>query len=128
MQFIEADFKQQLEKKGFEVLSYSKKNDDAIDVAVKKLHRINTQHDGELYIPVPTTLQVKLDTSNIIQSLKENVINPNVIVDAEQFVKNLIDNGQLSGITGQSSSYPTHKIEINAEGQRVIRRNRFSLM
>lgn len=118
----------ELDKQGYELLSYSRKDDHQLEVQANKLHPVELQEGDAVYIPVPVRIDLELDDNDALKSLHQSDSDEEALVHATHFVKNLIDNGQVNGINGQSAPNTSHKIEINEKGQRIIKRQGFSIL
>jgi hypothetical protein len=128
MAFSKIGLAKELDEQGYELLSYSRKDDHQLEVQANKLHPVALEEGDAVYIPVPVHINLELDDSYNVKSLTQRDSDQEALVHATQFVKNLIDNGQVKGINGQSAPNTSHKIEINEKGQRIIKRQGFSIL
>jgi hypothetical protein len=126
MAITEAGFSQELGKRGFELKSYSQSDDGSFEVQASKLYSVLV-NGQDLFVPVPVTLSVTLDKDDHVLSVKSNEADLQSVTSAEQFVKTLADNNQIDGLSGQSLPNATHKIEVNSQGQKVVKRQGYSL-
>ncbi|ASU33035.1 hypothetical protein [Mucilaginibacter xinganensis] len=122
----ETALKQALEKKNLELVSYTRNDDGTMDVEANKLYPALTDDHGPLYVPLPVSLTISPNGEHDVKSIENDSPDKDAARDAKQFVKMLIDNKQLSGMPGEQQLHTTHKIDTNAKGQRVIRRQGFS--
>lgn len=117
--------KKALLKQGYELISSGKKNKDGIiAIEANKLQPIQIKQNEVIYMPIPVNLVVKADSDNI-KIIKGNSTPQESILDAENFAKMLVDNNKLEGIPEIASDAATHSLEINENGQKIIRRRRF---
>lgn len=124
----ETVLKQELNKKGFELVSFSAPdNDRDFEVQANILHPVTLPQSDQLFVPVPVTLHVSVDDKNQIRHIDGGTPPKEVTDDAVQFIKTLHDNNQISGLAGQPAHNATHQIEVNEKGQQVVKRRGFSL-
>lgn len=128
MAFSKIGLAKELDKQGYELLSYSRKDDHQLEVQANKLHPVELKEGDAVYIPVPVRIDLELDDNDALKSLHQSDSDEEALVHATHFVKNLVDNGQVNGINGQSAPNTSHKIEINEKGQRIIKRQGFSIL
>lgn len=128
MAFSKLGLAKELDEQGYELLSYSRKDDHQLEVQANKLHPVVLQDGDAVFVPVPVHIDLELDDQYKVKSLNESDADQEALVHATHFVKNLIDNGQVNGINGQSAANTSHKIEINEKGQRIIKRQGFSIL
>jgi hypothetical protein len=128
MAFSKVGLAKELDKQGYELLSYSRKDDHQLEVQANKLHPVLLQEGDEVYIPVPVNIDLQLDDNYSVKAIHHKDSEQEALVHAAHFVKNLIDNGQVNGIYGQSAPNTSHKIEVNEKGQRIIKRQGFSIL
>ncbi len=128
MAFSKIGLAKELDEQGYELLSYSRKDDHQLEVQANKLHPVVLQEGDAVFVPVPVHIDLELDDQYKVKSLNESDADQEALVHATHFVKNLIDNGQVNGINGQSAANTSHKIEINEKGQRIIKRQGFSIL
>ena len=120
----EEELRKQLAQLNFELISHSPIDANRhMRVQVKKLQGVSVKHNL-LYVPIMAVLSVVLDKNNTIQGFEEDPSVKNNIADAERFVKTLVDNKKLQGLT-DSNDEATHQVELNEKGQQVIKRKRF---
>jgi|GEM_PF-6597541 len=114
---------QQLKKWDLEDVHIVRPNSDgSLEVAAKKLHPTAIDKQEPVYIPVPVSLQVRLDDKNTVTDVGGITPSAEQIEAAEYQAKGLVDNGQLGGGNFKSVANPTHQIVTNEKGQKVIRR------
>jgi len=125
--------KKGLAARGFELVKIARQlSDGALEVEAYTLHAIPQDDRGlqnetsPLHVPVPVTLKVTLDSQHSIVSLQGGVPTAKALEDAGQYARTLMDNGRLEGLQGVEPIHPTHRVELNERGQRVIRRKNFS--
>lgn len=114
--------KHELFKQGYEFINTSKRSSHSIEVDAKKLHPVIIEKNDTLNIPVPVSLVVTFDKDNHIINIEESTVSPEVIKDAEKYVRTLFENNQIDGLNNHFNHNTTHKIEVNDKGQKVIMR------
>lgn len=128
MALTEIGLAKELEKEGFELLSFTWKGPDRLEVYANCLHPVTLQGNATVYIPVPVTLDLDLDENLKIKKLNSRESDGEMLKHASSFVKTLVDNGQIYGLNGQNAPNTSHKIEINDKGQPIIKRKGFSIL
>lgn len=87
-------------------------------------------------IPVPVTAMVALDPKGHLAGVKAEPSDPGIDDQARAFARNLIANGAVRGIEAPAAAAParrgpptrpTHQVETDGRGRRVIRRVGFSI-
>lgn len=128
MALTEVSLAKELEKQGYELLSFSWKGEDKLEVYANCLHPVIVHEKEQVFIPVPVTLDLELDDHQKISALNSRVSDDETLKHASSFVRTLIDNGQVYGLDGQNAVNTSHKIEINDKGQQIIKRKGFSIL
>ncbi len=128
MAFSKIGLAKELDEQGYELLSYSRKDDHQLEVQANKLHPVELQEGEAVYISVPVHMDLELDDNYHVKCLSHSGSDQEAFAHATHFVKNLIDNGQVNGMNGESAPNTSHKIEINEKGQRIIKRKGFSIL
>jgi hypothetical protein len=128
MAFTEVGLAKELDKQGFELLTYDRKDPDKLEVQANKLHGVLLKDNDEVFIPVPVTLNLELDENQRIKNLKYKDSDEDALKHASTFVRTLVDNGQVNGLDGQTARHTSHQIVVNDKGQRIIKRKGFSIL
>jgi hypothetical protein len=128
MGLTEVGLAKELEKHGYELLSFSRKDQDKLEVQANRLHPVSLHENEQVFIPVPVTLNLELDDHQKIKALSYSEADDEMLKHASSFVKTLVDNRQVFGLNGQSAANTSHQIELNDKGQRVIKRKGFSIL
>ena len=119
--------RQELAKQGFEFIEVSSQQPNhTFKVQANQFQPVSVDNSGPIYMPLPVTLQVTLDTNNKIDKIDGGQPSVETVAGAEQFLKMLIANNQLDGLFGKPQPNATHQIKVNEKGQRVIKRRQFS--
>ena len=119
--------RQELAKQDFEFIKASPQEPNhKLKVQANKFQPVSVDNSGPIYMPLPVTLQVTLDTNNKIDKIDGGQPSVEAVANAEQFLKMLIANNQLDGLSGKPQPNATHQIKVNEKGQRVIKRRQFS--
>jgi hypothetical protein len=128
MALTEVGLAKELDKQGYELLTYENKDQGKLEVQANKLHGVFLKENDEVFIPVPVTLDLELDEHQGIKELKYKDSDIDVLKHASSFVRTLVENGQVNGLDGQAAKHASHQIETNAKGQRIIKRKGFSIL
>lgn len=128
MAFTEVGLAKELDKEGYELLSFAWKGENKLEVFANCLHPVTLQGNTTVFIPVPVTLDLELDDYLKIKALNTRDSDADMLKHAGSFVRTLVDNGQVYGLKGQDASNTSHKIEVNDKGQQVIKRKGFSIL
>jgi hypothetical protein len=128
MALTEVGLAKELDKQGYELLSFSVKDQGKLVVQANRLHPVSVQENEDVFIPVPVTLNVELDDNQKIKALNYSESDDEILKHASSFVRTLIDNKQVYGLNGQMAANTSHKIETNDKGQRIIKRKGFSIL
>jgi hypothetical protein len=128
MALTEVGLAKELDKQGYELLSFSRKEQDKLEVHANRLHPVALQENDEVFIPVPVTLDLELDEHQKIKAMNYSESDDEMLKHASSFVRTLVDNGQVYGLYGQDAANTSHKIETNEKGQRIIKRKGFSIL
>ena len=128
MALTEVGLAKELQKHGYELLSFSRKDQDNLEVHANRLHPVPLKDDEKVYIPVPVTLDLQLDNQQKIKSMHYGDSDADMLKHASSFVHNLIENKQINGLDGQDAPNTSHKIEVNDQGQKIIKRKGFSIL
>jgi hypothetical protein len=123
----ETSLRQELAKLGFEFIKASPQEPNhKLKVEANKFQPVSVDNSGPIYMPLPITLRVTLDTNNKIDKIDGGQLPVGAVADAEQFLKMLIANNQVDGLSENPQPNATHQIKVNEKGQRVIKRRQFS--
>lgn len=128
MALTEVGLAKELDKQGFELLTYVNKDSGKLEVQANKLHGVLLKENDEVFIPVPVTLDLELDAQQGIKELKYKESDEDALKHASSFVRTLVENGQVKGLDGQTAKNASHQIEMNDKGQRIIKRKGFSIL
>jgi hypothetical protein len=128
MALTEVGLAKELEKQGYELLSFTRKDQDRLEVHANRLHPVCLKENEQVFIPVPVTLDLELDDHQKIKGLNYSESDDEMLKHASSFVKTLVDNGQVHGLNGQLAANTSHTIETNDKGQRIIKRKGFSIL
>lgn len=128
MALTEVGLAKELEKQGYELLSFSRKDERKLEVHANRLHPIGLKDHEDLFIPVPVTLDVEIDEHQKIKSMHYGDSDEQMLKHASSFVKNLVENRQIHGLDGQDAPNTSHKVELNEKGQKIIKRKGFSIL
>jgi hypothetical protein len=128
MVLTELSLAKELDKRGIELLSFSRKDQDKLEVYANRLQPVVLPDDGEVFIPVPVTLDLELDDQQQIKAYNYRKSDEAMLNHASSFVRTLYDNGQVFGLNRRAVSNPSHKVEVNEKGQRIIKRKGFSIL
>ena len=118
--------RQELAKQGFELIEASQEPNQKLNVQATTFQPVSVDNSDPIYLPLPVTLHVTLNTNNKINKIDGGQPSVEVVASAEQFLKMLIANNQLDGLAGKPQPNATHQIKVNKKGQRVIERRQFS--
>ena len=88
--------------------------DGRIPVQANKLQPVTAPNGQTLYVLLPVTLHVTLDGRGAIQRIDGGEPEPKAVDSAAQWLKTLIDNGQLAGFDKTPTPDATHSIEEDA--------------
>jgi phosphoglycolate phosphatase-like HAD superfamily hydrolase len=80
----------------------------------------------DVYVEVPVSAKIRLDAQGRVQSVDGADPSPEQIAEASQLVESLEANKQIETGSGRLSPGTTHRVEVDAKGQRVLKRKRFS--
>ena len=128
MALTEVGLAKELEKHGYELLSFSRREQNMLEVHANRLHPIGLKDHEDVFIPVPVTLDLEIDEHQKIKSMHYGDSDEQMLKHASSFVKNLVENHQILGLDGQEGPNTSHKIELNEKGQKIIKRKGFSIL
>jgi hypothetical protein len=128
MALTEVGLAKELEKQGYELLSFSRKDQNILEVHANRLHPVPLVDQEEVFIPVPVTLDLEIDEHQKIKSMHYADSDEEMLKHASSFVKNLVENRQIHGLQGQDAPNTSHKVELNEKGQKIIKRKGFSIL
>ncbi|MDB5021001.1 MAG: hypothetical protein JWQ28_2128 [Pedobacter sp.] len=128
MALTEVGLAKELDKHGYELLSFSRKGKDMLEVYANCLHTVDLEENEKVFIPVPVTLDLQLDDHDKVKAVNSRDSDAEMLKHASSFVRTLVDNGQIFGLNGQNAPNTSHKIETNEKGQRIIKRKGFSIL
>ena len=124
---LEPILKSELSRRGYEYLRIRRRLSDGVfDVDARKLLPVAQAVHSGLHVRIPVILKLSLDEENNILGMEGGEPDSKSVVDAEHFVKTLVDNGQLDGIAGKTVASPSHEIIVNEQGKQVVSRKKFS--
>lgn len=115
---------------GMQLQSIDSISPDGIRGTARNLVKLNAPELGSLdgvHVEMPVDLEAKVDSAGRITGLKTNA-RPGDIAEAIEQVRTLTANQQVGdGVADPSSPVlPTHGLETDAEGRRILRRRRFT--
>jgi len=128
MALTEVGLAKELEKHGYELLSFSRKDQNTLEVHANRIHPIGLNDHDDVFIPVPVTLDLEIDEHQKIKSMQYGDSDEQMLKHASSFVKNLMENHQIQGLDEQDAPNTSHKIELNEKGQKIIKRKGFSIL
>jgi len=128
MALTEVGLAKELDKQGYELLSFSRKDQNLLEVHANRLHPVGLTDYDDVFIPVPVTLDLEIDENQKIKSMHYGNSDEQMLKHASSFVKNLLENRQIHGLDGQDGPNTSHKIEVNEKGQKIIKRKGFSIL
>lgn len=106
------------------VKSVKAKSGNRLQGKTDTLHPVHTSAAEEpLYVPVPVSSTASLKKEERVHP--EEQASPDVLRSADTFVKTLVDNNEIEGAGSETKPNPTHKIEVNEQGQQVVKRRGF---
>lgn len=100
------------------VKSVKSKGGNRLQAEADSLHPVRVGAGEPLYVPVSLN-----DEKQAGQT--EEGASPEVLKNAETYVKTLVQNNEVEGLGPGTKTNPTHKIETNEEGQQVVVRRGF---
>lgn len=123
----ESALKNELSKYGYHsIKNIVHKDADILKLEANKLHPVYIGQGDPLYVQVPVPLSVILTAKNKIKKIEEDSSALGNYKSAEKFVETIVQNNQLQGLGDVDNNSTTHKIEIDKEGKKVIKRKGFS--
>jgi hypothetical protein len=128
MALTEVGLAKELEKHGYELLSFSRKEHGKLEVHANCIHPVPLSANDVIFVPVPVTLDLELDDHRKIKALHHSESDEQMLMHASSFVKTLVANKQVNGLNGQEAANASHKIETNEKGQRIVKRKGFSIL
>jgi len=80
-----------------------------------------------VHVQLPVVARVHLDAQGGIERVEGGAPDPHDVQAACQMVESLVSSGQVTG-TGPAGPGPTHVVETDAQGRRLLRRRRFGAL
>lgn len=92
-----------------------------------KLHSPGLGHFNDVYVELPVEVEARLDAAGRIAAV-QSTPRPDDVAEAIQQLQSLAANKQIADGPPDSASpvLPTHRLETDAEGRRILRRRRFT--
>lgn len=106
------------------VKSVEAKGGNRLPVKTGKLHPVHAGAEETLYVPEPVSPSAALNDGKQIPAREEQA-SPDVLKSADTFVRTLVENDEIEGVGNETKPNPTHKIEVNEQGQKVVKRRGF---
>lgn len=118
--------KKQLAKHGYEVTGAQVEQEGQVThLDATKLVPVHVGQDQPVYVPIPVALKFTTNKENEIENI-EGEPDPKAVQAAHSFVKTLADNQNIDGLAGEHYPSATHQLEVNEQGQPVLRRKKFT--
>ena len=119
----------------FKVLSVSRSGTDAIrcEVTACRLVPVDPQDPAlrDVSIPLPVSGWIELHSDGSVAASSMAEPGPSELQEARIFARDLIEQGMLLGLSKRpprpARGRPTHELQTDATGRRVIRRIGYSL-
>lgn len=92
-----------------------------------KLHSPDLGHFNDVYVELPVEVEARLDAAGRIAAV-QSTPRPDDVAEAIQQLQSLAANKQIADGPPDPASpvLPTHRLETDAEGRRILRRRRFT--
>ena len=94
--------------------------------SVKQWSPLPGEQGEALHVPLARPVKLQLDAAGRVASMSLGEPDPEVLEEAAHFVKTLRANHQLADSSGAMPAGTTHRIVVDAQGRRVLQRQRFS--
>jgi hypothetical protein len=119
----------------FKVLSVSGKGTEAVGCEVTAYRLVPVDPDNsalrDVFVPLPVPGRVELSKDGSVTASSFPQPEPAELREARMFARDLIEQGSVRGLSSQSrgplQGRPTHEIQQDAAGRRIIRRIGYAL-
>jgi hypothetical protein len=114
---------------GMELISIKRRSkDDRIRGRAKIWYPVSTSKRDKgqnIHVPLPVDVEISLNEQGQIRLVKSSQPAPEALAEATKFVETLETNQQLAYAPGPLPPGATHQLETDAEGRRLLKRQRF---
>jgi hypothetical protein len=111
-------------------LTQSKSSRDAVHGRAKAWVPLDDPALGEfrdVHVQLPVDVHVRLDPRGHLLAVERGEPDPGALAEARAHLESLIANQQIETSSGYAQSATTHRVEVDEQGRRLLKRQRFTM-